>query len=161
MVITDDPSTLLVEDLSDLLRNDDSVKVAGCDIDGILRGKLMSKKKFMSIAADGFGFCSVVFGWDMHDKTYFKELQVSNAGNGYRDITARVDLSSFRRIPWENDVPFFLVSFDDFDGGSLSACPRNLLAKVAAKIQTTGMEALAGGMSISLIEQCSDRRLII
>jgi hypothetical protein len=28
---------------------------------------------------------------------------------GYTDIDANIDLSSFRRIPWENNVPFFLV----------------------------------------------------
>lgn len=56
------------------LRNDDKVKVAGFDVDGILRGKVISIKKFLSIVESGFGFCSVIFGWDMHDKTYFKEL---------------------------------------------------------------------------------------
>jgi glutamine synthetase len=34
-------------------------------VDGVLRGKIMSKNKFLSIAkGDGFGFASVVFGWD-------------------------------------------------------------------------------------------------
>lgn len=40
------------------------VKVAVVDIDGILRGKYMQKEKFLSAAKGGFGFCSVVFGWD-------------------------------------------------------------------------------------------------
>ena len=35
------------------------------DVDGVLRGKFMSKDKFLSIVrSDGFGFCSVIFGWD-------------------------------------------------------------------------------------------------
>lgn len=38
-------------------RNDDAIKVAGIDADGILRGKLMQKKKFFSIMEEGFGFC--------------------------------------------------------------------------------------------------------
>lgn len=29
---------------------------------------------------------------------------------GYTDIQAEIDLSSFRRIPWENNIPFFLVN---------------------------------------------------
>ncbi|KAF2223350.1 hypothetical protein BDZ85DRAFT_261415 [Elsinoe ampelina] len=144
MTITDDPKTLEVKDLADLLMRDTSVKVAGCDIDGVLRGKLMSKKKFLSVAEDGFGFCSVIFGWDMHDQTYFRELKISNADNGYRDIIARIDLSSYRRIPWEDNVPFFLVSFDDPDGGSLSACPRSVLGRAAAKLDEAGISALAG-----------------
>lgn len=27
----------------------------------------MTKDKFLSAAKGGFGFCSVTFGWDMHD----------------------------------------------------------------------------------------------
>lgn len=137
-----------VESLPDLLKNDHSVKVAGCDVDGILRGKLMSKAKFLSVAKDGleFGFCSVIFGWDMHDKTYFQELKISNKENGYRDIVAHVDLTSFRRIPWENNIPFFLCSFREPEGQSLSACPRSLLRHAADQAEKAGVTALAGGM---------------
>lgn len=63
MVVPDDPSELKVEHLEELLAEDDCVKVGGADIDGLIRGKLMAKKKFLSIADSGFGFCSVVFGW--------------------------------------------------------------------------------------------------
>ncbi|KAK4692330.1 glutamine synthetase, partial [Lecanoromycetidae sp. Uapishka_2] len=139
------PEEITLDSLSQLLEHDTKVKVAGVDIDGILRGKLMSKKKFLGIAKDGFGFCSVIFGWDMHDQTYFKELKISNAQNGYRDIIAIPDLSSFRRIPWEDDVPFFLVSFMDPDtGGPVSACPRGLLKTATARLEKQGMGAMAG-----------------
>ena len=145
MPITDDPTRLTYADLPELLKDDTGVKVAGTDVDGMIRGKLMSKNKFLSIAQSGFGFCSVIFGWDMHDQTYFKELKISNAANGYRDIIAEVDLSSFRRIPWENDVPFFLCSFREPDGDSICACPRSILEKAAAPIEAKGIKALAGG----------------
>lgn len=134
------------DSLEHVLKNDTKVKVAGVDIDGALRGKLMSKKKFLGIARDGFGFCSVIFGWDMHDQTYFKELKISNAENGYHDIIAVPDLSSFRRIPWEDNVPFFLVSFLDPDNlGPLSACPRSLLKTTVDKLEKRGLGAMAGG----------------
>ncbi|KAF2203879.1 glutamine synthetase/guanido kinase [Delitschia confertaspora ATCC 74209] len=140
-----DPSDITAESLPDILKNDTAVKVAGVDVDGILRGKLMAKKKFLSIAKEGFGFCSVIFGWDMHDQTYFKELAISNKENGYRDLIAIPDLSSFRRIPWENNVPFFLVSFFDPDTkASLSACPRSLLKRAVEKLAANGFGAMAG-----------------
>jgi glutamine synthetase len=146
MVSTSEEAEITVDKLETLLKDDISVKVAGVDIDGVLRGKLMAKKKFLSVAQDGFGFCSVIFGWDMHDQTYFKELKVSNKENGYHDIIAVPDLRSFRRIPWENNVPFFLLHFMDPDtGGSLSACPRSLLKRTVAKIQERGYKAMAGG----------------
>jgi glutamine synthetase len=129
-----------------LLANDDAVKLAGVDVDGILRGKLVSKKKFLSIATEGFGFCSVIFGWDMHDMTYMRELKVSNKENGYRDILAVPDLTTFRRIPWEDNVPFFLVSFFDPDTKEpVPACPRGLLKAQLAKFAAQGQGAMAGG----------------
>lgn len=142
-------STLTAEQLPELLKDDLAVKVAGIDVDGMLRGKLMAKRKFLSIAKEGFGFCSVIFGWDMHDQTYFKELSISNKENGYRDLIAVPDLSSFRRIPWENNVPFFLISFHDPDTkDSLSACPRSLLKRAVDKLKDNGYGAMAGGTSV-------------
>ncbi len=82
----------------------------------------------------------------MHDQTYFKELKISNAENGYQDIIAIPDLSSFRRIPWEDNVPFFLVSFYDPDTRKpLSACPRGLLKTALQKLEAKGLGAMAGG----------------
>ncbi|KAL5462208.1 hypothetical protein PMIN06_001797 [Paraphaeosphaeria minitans] len=140
-----DAEEVTLERLPELLKNDNAVKVAGIDVDGILRGKLMAKNKFLSIAEEGFGFCSVIFGWDMHDQTYFRELGISNKENGYRDVMAIPDLSSFRRIPWEKNVPFFLVSFHDPDtGASLSACPRSILKRTVGKLRKQGYGAMAG-----------------
>lgn len=147
---TDKPSPdaqdITIDALPSILADDNSVKLAGVDVDGILRGKLVSKKKFLSIAKAGFGFCSVIFGWDMHDQTYFKELKVSNKENGYRDLIAIPDLKSFRRIPWEGNMPFFLVSFFDPDTNEpLSACPRQILKKQVDKLDANGWGAMAGG----------------
>lgn len=134
------------ENVAEILQNDRMVKVAGIDVDGMLRGKLMKKQKFISIVSEGFGFCSVVFGWDQHDQTYYKELAISNKENGYRDLVAVPDLRSFRRIPWENNVPFFLVSFLDPETREpVCACPRGLLKSAAAKAEAAGYRAMAGG----------------
>ena len=149
---TDGSDLVTLESLPTVLQNDTKVKLAGVDVDGILRGKLMSKKKFLSIAADGFGFCSVIFGWDMHDTTYFKELTISNKENGYRDLIAIPDLSSFRRIPWEDNVPFFLISFLDPETKEpICACPRGLLRTVVGKLEPQGLTAMAGGEHLAFL----------
>ncbi|KAL1894806.1 hypothetical protein Cpir12675_003501 [Ceratocystis pirilliformis] len=140
-----DPLALTLSDLDHLLANDHKVKVAGIDADGMLRGKLMSKKKFLSVTKSGFGFCSVIFGWDMHDNTYQQELSISNLENGYRDLIAVIDPKSFRRIPWEDNVPLFLVSFLDPDTQKpICACPRSLLKGFTDKLAAKGFSALAG-----------------
>lgn len=131
------------DNVAGILREDHWVKVAGIDVDGILRGKVISKKKFMSIVQQGFGFCSVIFGWDMHDKTYPVEQAISNQENGYKDLLAVVDLSSFRRIPWESgggisgqNMPLFLVHFKDSETKvAIAPDPRSLLSGVCDKLK--------------------------
>ena len=59
-------NTQTVQDLISYLETKSitKVKVAVTDMDGILRGKLISWDKFKSVVKSGFGFCNVVFGWD-------------------------------------------------------------------------------------------------
>lgn len=106
----------------------------------------MSKDKFLSAAkSDGFGFCSVIFGWDIHDSTYSKELLVSNRANGYRDLQATIDLSTYRRLPWERNIPFFLLRFITPETGKhLEVDPRGVLADVVDKAQEKGWRCMAG-----------------
>jgi len=139
-----------LEDVVKLLANDTKVKVAGVDIDGVLRGKIMAKSKFLACCKESppqFGFCSVIFGWDIHDTNYVKELGISNRENGYRDIIAQIDLSSFRRIPFENNIAFFLVTFMDPDEPTrvLHACPRGNLRAILERLSSKhGLTAYAG-----------------
>lgn len=51
-------SALTLENLEETLANDTKVKVAAVDIDGLLRGKVMHKDKFLHVAKDGFGKCT-------------------------------------------------------------------------------------------------------
>ena len=86
----------------------EKVKLAITDIDGILRGKVVSIEKFLSVAEKGFGFCDVVFGWDAGDVAY-DNASITGWHSGYPDTTATIDMQTFRQIPWENGLPFFLA----------------------------------------------------
>lgn len=133
-------------DWTERLANDSLVRVAGCDIDGIARGKTMSKSKFLKICTgSGFGFCDVVFGWDCHDKLY--TVQPENSEFSFADLLAVPDMGSFRRIPWEHNIPFFLIDFvDPKTKELLSVSPRGLLKRIlsSSKKATGGLEALCG-----------------
>ena len=74
------------------------VKVAVTDIDGILRGKIISFEKFQSIAEKGFGFCDVIFGWDASDTAY-DNAAFTGWHTGYPDATAIIDVGTLRNIP--------------------------------------------------------------
>jgi len=122
---------------------DDYVKVAIVDIDGVLRGKYLDKGKFLSATKSGFGFCNVVFGWDSSDQCYDNTTYTSWR-SGYPDAEVRIDLSTFRRIPWEDDRPFVLGEFVAADGAPLGVCPRQLLRQVIDRVADAGYEAKVG-----------------
>ncbi len=119
------------------------IKVAITDIDGVLRGKYLHKDKFLSAIDSGFGFCNVVFGWDSADVCY-DNSKFTGWHTGYPDAKACIDLSSYREIPWENQLPFFLADFEDESGEDLSVCPRRLLKRVLAQAKTEGYKANCG-----------------
>ncbi len=113
------------------------VKVAITDIDGILRGKYLHKDKFMSLLEGGFGFCNVVFGWDSSDLAY-EGMKYTGWHTGYPDAVAKLDLGTYRTIPWDQDVSFFLGDFD------LEICPRSLLKRVNSQAEKAGFHAYFG-----------------
>jgi len=116
------------------------VKVGGFDVDGVLRGKYVSPEKFWSAAESGFGFCDVIFGWDIGDVLY-DNARVTGWHSGYPDAHARVDLDTFRVIPWEPHTAAFLVDFVNEDGAPHPACPRSQLKRVIARAKDRGFEA--------------------
>jgi len=113
------------------------VKIAITDIDGVLRGKYISAEKFLSIIDTNTGFCDVIFGWDINDATY-DNANFTGWHTGYPDAAANLDLSTFRKIPWENDVPFFLGEMITKDGDPSYVCPRQLLKKVLNNAKEQG-----------------------
>lgn len=113
------------------------VKIAFTDIDGILRGKYISAEKFLAVAENGLGFCNVVFGWDAGDVSY-DNTSYTGWHTGYPDTPARIDLNTFRKVPWEEDLPFFLGDFWNNEGEPSPVCPRQLLKKVLNDAEGAG-----------------------
>ncbi len=117
------------------------VKIAVVDIDGVLRGKYVHKDKFMSAVEGGMGFCNVVFGWDSGDVCY-DNARYTGWHTGYPDALAKIDLATYREVPWDNKVPFFLADFETEAGAPLGICPRQLLKKVIARARAAGLHPL-------------------
>jgi glutamine synthetase len=119
------------------------VKVAVTDVDGVLRGKVLHRDKFDAALAGGFGFCDVVFGWDMTDAVY-DNTQVTGWQHGFPDALVRLDAATARRVPWDDDVPFFLGEFVSTDGKPYPICPRQTLRRVLARADKLGFTAMCG-----------------
>ncbi|MGE5093832.1 MAG: glutamine synthetase family protein [Betaproteobacteria bacterium] len=117
------------------------VKVAVADIDGILRGKYVHVDKFFSAVDGGIGFS--VFGTDLNDRPY-DDGYASGRRLGFPDATVELDLKTFRKVPWDGDVPFFLGNFVKSDGSPHPLCPRQVLKRVLARANKMGFSVVAG-----------------
>jgi len=111
------------------------IRFAVSDIDGVLRGKIILKEKLWESLAGGIGFCDVIFGWDINDACY-TNTQFTGWHTGFPDKFAHIDFDTFREIPWENNIPFFLADF--FPDSELIPCPRSVLRKVLSRADEMG-----------------------
>jgi glutamine synthetase len=116
------------------------VKVGVFDVDGILRGKYISREKFLSALDSGFGFCDVVLGWDCQDQLY-DNVKYTGWHTGYPDAPARILPDSCRALPFEDGGLFFL---GEFAPPAETVCPRALLRRVIERGRAMGFEAYSG-----------------
>ncbi len=99
----------------------DYVKVGVFDIDGILRGKYLSRDKFFSALEKGFGFCDVVLGWDSQ-RPALRQCELHRLAHRLsRMRRVRILPDTCRPMPFEDDMLFFLC---EFAGEAEAICPR-------------------------------------
>jgi glutamine synthetase len=115
------------------------VKVGVFDVDGILRGKYMSRDKFFSALDGGFGFCDVVLGWDSMDQLY-DNVSFTGWHTAYPDAKVNLIPESCRPLPLEGDMLFFL---GEFAAPADAICPRGVLRRVLARAADMGFAAKA------------------
>jgi glutamine synthetase len=78
--------------------------------------------------------------------------RLGSSSAGFRDILAVPDLRTFRRVPWNGNVPFFLIDFHDEApkvppaqaAPAAAVCPRGLLKRVLREADNLGYKAYTG-----------------
>jgi glutamine synthetase len=130
---TPDIRTFLTE------RGIEHVKIGVFDTDGVLRGKYVSRDKFLSALDKDLGFCDVILGWDSNDQLY-DNTRFTGWHTAYPDATVRVLPETRRDIPFEPKTTFFLL---EFSGRAESICPRGTLRRVLERAATSGYEVSA------------------
>jgi glutamine synthetase len=110
------------------------VKVGVFDGDGILRGKYLSREKFLGALDKGLGFCDVVLGWDSNDQL-IDGLTFTGWHTAYPDAQVRVLLGTRREIPFEPRTALFLA---EFAGRAEAVCPRAALRRVLQRAAGLG-----------------------
>ena len=120
-------------------RGIEHVKIGVCDTDGILRGKYLSREKFLSALDKNLGFCDVILGWDSHDQLY-DNTKFTGWHTAYPDATVRILPETRRDIPFEPKTALFL---GEFAGRAESVCPRAALRRVLERARGLGYEVSA------------------
>ena len=120
-------------------RNLKHIRLGVFDVDGILRGKYISKEKFFSSLDNGLAFCDVVLGWDSKDQLY-DNVTYTGWHTGYPDAPIRVVPESCRALPFEDSMLIFIA---EFTGQAATICPRNLLKRVIKRSQDMGYDPFA------------------
>lgn len=111
------------------------VKVGVFDLDGVLRGKYMSREKFFGALDDGFGFCDVVLGWDVDDRPY-DNVTFTGWHTAFPDAHVRVLPETCRELPFEEGMLFFLC---EFLPPADHLCPRGILRHMVDRAAGMGL----------------------
>jgi glutamine synthetase len=115
-------------------RGIEHVKIGVVDTDGILRGKYLSRDKFLSSLEKNLGFCDVILGWDSNDQLY-DNTKFTGWHTAYPDATVRVLPETLREIPFEPKTALFL---GEFAGRAELVCPRGTLRRVLERAASMG-----------------------
>jgi len=128
-----------VEDAIALIeqRGIQQIKVAATDIDGVLRGKYIHRKKFISTLKNGLGFCDVIFGWDSNDELYGRD-SITGWKTAFPDALGHLDVTTCRELPLEKNTVLFLMDFAE-GGVHRDVDPRSLLKRVIAMGEAMGI----------------------
>lgn len=110
------------------------VKVGVFDVDGVMRGKYLSRDKFLSALENGLGICDVVLGWDSQDQLC-DNLQFTGWHTAFPDAPLRVLPETRREIPFEPRTALFLA---EFAGRAEVVCPRATLRRVLERAAGMG-----------------------
>ena len=115
------------------------VRVEYCDYGGIARGKAMDLVHFGHALEHGIAFCAAAMafdiGADVVPGTDFAETI------GYGDFIAKPDLASLRLLRHEVDTALVMGTLQWPDGRLVEGDPRNVLHRVAARMDAMGYDA--------------------
>src|ERR1700690_4657070 len=87
----------------------DTVLLAICDMQGRLQGKRLTARHFVEeVAEHGAGGCNYLLAVDV-DMNTVDGYAMSSWERGYGDFVMRPDLSTLRRVPWQEATALCLA----------------------------------------------------
>lgn len=129
------------------------IKIAICDLNGVLRSKYIAKEKYDKALKEGMGFCDVILGSDIDDQL-IDNLSFTGWQSGYPDAKINLIKNTMRQIPYENNRALVLAQFAQNNN---QLCPRSILNSIIDKAKQAGFQATVGmEFEFTLFEETAD-----
>jgi glutamine synthetase len=122
----------------------DTVLLAMTDVQGRLQGKRLTARHFLEeVAQHGAEGCNYLLAVDVEMNTV-GGYAMASWERGYGDFVMRPDLTTLRRVPWQEATVLCLADLEWPDGREVVASPRQILRRQLARLAERGWSANAG-----------------
>jgi glutamine synthetase len=122
----------------------DTVLLAICDMQGRLQGKRLAARHFLDeVVEHNAEGCNYLLAVDV-DMNTVDGYAMSSWDKGYGDFVFRPDLSTLRRIPWQEATALVMCDLEWEDGSPVVASPRQVLRRQVQALADRGWQAMTG-----------------
>jgi glutamine synthetase len=122
----------------------ESVIIAGPDLHGILRGKMVAAERFVAHPQAPLAVSDLVFALDPRGEVVtrpsdFEGWWPSGDTTGHEDIALVPDLTTFRALPWNEGTGMVLGEYRKVDGSPVVEAPSHVLQRVLDRAADLGL----------------------
>ncbi|MGV9310206.1 MULTISPECIES: glutamine synthetase family protein [unclassified Nonomuraea] len=122
----------------------DTVLLALVDMQGRMQGKRLSARYFLDeVLHHGSEGCNYLLAVDV-DMNTVSGYEMSSWDRGYGDFMMKPDMSTLRRIPWQEGTVLLMADLTWEDGTDVVASPRQILRRQLARLEERGLAAYVG-----------------
>src|SRR5713226_6715464 len=124
--------------------NIDTVVVAFTDMQGRLQGKRLAAEFFLDdVVGSVIEGCNYLLAVDVEMNTV-DGYAMSSWQTGYGDFVMAPDMSTLRRVPWQEATAMVIADLTWHDGTPVVASPRQILKAQTDRLAQRGLRAMAG-----------------
>ncbi|MET8990010.1 glutamine synthetase family protein [Nonomuraea wenchangensis] len=122
----------------------DTVLLAIADMQGRLQGKRLSARYFLDeVLHHGSEGCNYLLAVDV-DMNTVSGYAMSSWDRGYGDFVMKPDLTTLRRVPWQEGTAMLMADLAWEDGNDVTASPRQILRRQLARLAERDLVAYVG-----------------
>jgi glutamine synthetase len=122
----------------------DTVVLAFTDMQGRLQGKRLAAEFFLDEVAEHYSEgCNYLLAVDVEMNTV-DGYAMSSWDRGYGDFVLVPDMTTLRRVPWQDGTAMVIADLTWLDGAPVAASPRQILKAQTQRLAERGWAAMVG-----------------